>query len=95
MSVDRKELLRHRRALYFDCIMGSGIAIFSLTLLFMGIGNIQIANIASYLFSIVFWIFILGLGVFIIAIGLYGFYLEKKYPNGVPTKKKIRAPKIG
>lgn len=95
MSTDRKELLRHRRALYFDCIIGSGIAITSLTLIFTGTRYTEITDIPSYLLSVGFWIFFLGLAVFLIAIGIRGFYLEKKYPDGVPTKKKIRAPMVG
>ena len=92
MSTDKKELLRHRRALYFDCIAGTGTAIFSLTAIFIVTRVNQITNMVSFLFGVGFWIAFLGLSLFIIAIGLRGFYLEKKYPEGVPTKKKVRAP---
>ena len=95
MSTDKKEILRHRRALYFDCIMGSTIAILSLTLIFTGIRYTEITDIVSFLLSVGFWIFFLGLALFLIGVGLYGFYLEKKYPEGVPTKKEIRAPMVG
>jgi len=95
MSTDKKELLRHRKALYFDCILGSGIAIGSLTLIFTGTRYTQITDIASFFLSVGFWIFFLGLALFLIGVGLYGFYLEKKYPEGVPTKKEIRAPMVG
>jgi hypothetical protein len=95
MSVNRKDILRHRSALYFDCIVGSGIAILSLTLIFTGTRYTHITDIASFFLSVGFWIFFLGLAVFLIAVGLRGLYLEKKYPDGVPTKKEIRAPMVG
>ena len=95
MSTIKKDLLRHRRALYFDCIAGSGIAIFSLTLIFTGTRYTEITDFASYLLSLGFWIFFLAFALFLIGVGLYGFYLEKKYPEGVPTKKEIRAPMVG
>ena len=95
MSIDEKEAKRHRAALYFDCIVGSGIAIISLTLIFTGTRYTQIVDVASYLLSVGFWICFLGLALFLIGVGLYGFYLEKKYPEGVPTKKEIRAPMVG
>jgi len=93
--IDRKEeVLRHRRALYFDCIVGAGLGIFSLTLIILSARFVQVSNIGPYLFNLGFWIFFLGVAVTFIVIGLRGFYLEKKYPDGVPTKKKIRAPMV-
>jgi hypothetical protein len=53
---------------------------------------VNIMNIGPYLFNLGFWIFFLGVAVTFIVIGLRGFYLEKKYPEGVPTKKEVRAP---
>lgn len=92
MSTDQKEILRHRRALYFDCISGSGTAIFSLSAIFVNTLNRGIYNLATFMLGVGFWLFILGLSFFLIGVGLRGFYLEKKYPDGIPTKKKVRAP---
>ena len=93
--ISRKEILRHRRALYFDCILGTVIGTVSLTLIFTGTRYTEITDVASYLLSVGFWFAFLGLAVSLIIIGLRGLYLEKKYPDGVPTKKKIRAPMVG
>ncbi|MHA1411519.1 MAG: hypothetical protein ACTSUX_05410 [Promethearchaeota archaeon] len=94
MPDTRKDVLDYRKRIYFDCICGVICAIISLGSAFYFTSKEGIYNITIYMISLVFWLFWLALSLFLIFMGLYTYYLEKKYPEGKKTKKKLRPPII-
>jgi len=92
MSTNRKDVLRHRKSIYFDCICGATSAIISLSAIFYFTSREGIYDMTAYVISVTFWFFWLGLSLFLISLGLYTYYLEKKYPEGIKTKKKLKPP---
>lgn len=87
-----KEIKKERQAIYFDCILGGSLSIISITAITIRTFQIGILNLLTYALGLGFWIFMLGLALILIYVGIHTYYLEKKYPEGIPTKKPIKAP---
>ena len=89
----KDEAKEERKKLYFDLICGTVSAILALTgIIFFAIAY-GITNLAGFLTGLIFWICYLILSLFIIGVGLYTKYLERKY-GIMPKKKKELKPPI-
>ena len=92
MSLTHKDLKSQRIQIYFDCICGSACSITAL----IGIGVFTqqegILYPANYAMGLTFWIGYLLLSIFIICLGIYTYFREKKFDPDVIPNKKLRAP---
>jgi len=88
-----EEMRKERQAIYFDCICGGSISIISIAAIIIRTFQVGIfENYITYALGLGFWIFMLGISLVLIYVGIHTYYLEKKYPKGVPTKKPIKPP---
>jgi hypothetical protein len=88
-----KEIKKERQAIYFDCICGGSISIISITAIIIRSFEVGVfENYLTYALGLGFWIFMLGVALLLIYVGIHTYYLEKKYPEGVPVKKPIKTP---
>ena len=87
-----KEIKKQRQAIYFDCILGGSLSIMSITAIFIRTFEVGIYNPVSYALGLGFWIFMLICALVLIYTGIHTYFLEKKHPEGIPTKKPIKSP---
>ena len=87
-----KQIKKERQAIYFDCILGGSLSIMSITAIIIRTFQVGISDLLSYVLSLGFWIFVLGVASLLIYVGIHTYYLEKKYPEGIPTKKPVKTP---
>jgi len=87
-----EDVRKVRIAIYFDCIVGISIATYAIIAIIAHTAQLGIQNPITYALGLGFWIFILGLAFTLIYVGIHTYYLEKKYPEGIPTKKPFKAP---
>jgi len=87
-----EDIRKERLAIYFDCICGGSISIISITAIFVRTFEVGISDPLSYALGLGFWIFMLIVSLVLIYVGIHTYYLEKIYPEGVPTKKPIKTP---
>ena len=83
-----------RKRLYFDLICGIISSILAITgIIFFAI-MYGITDYAGFITGLIFWIFYLCLSIFMIIIGLYTGYIEKKYGLYIRKRKKKKKKKI-
>ena len=87
-----EDIRKERLAIYFDCISGGSLSILSITAIIIRTFQVGILDPLSYALGLGFWIFMLVVSLVLIYVGINTYYLEKKYPEGVPTKKPIKTP---
>ena len=87
-----KEIRKHRQAIYFDCILGGSLSIMSITAILIRTFEVGIYDLFSYAVGLGFWIFMFLCSLVLIYEGIYTYFLEKKHPEGIPTKKPIKSP---
>jgi hypothetical protein len=93
-ATNQKEISRMRKSIYFDCICGASSSIISISAMIFFSVTEGIRNLQFYFIGMAFWIIWLILSLSLISFGLYSYYLEKKYPEGLRTRKKVEPPII-
>jgi len=77
--------------IYFDCIFGGSISTIAIIIIIVYANqNVNLDPIVFY-GGLGFWNFILIGSIFLIYVGIHTYFLKKKYPEGIPTKKPVRA----
>jgi len=85
---------RKRFDIYFDCIFGGSLSTIAIIIIIVHANQNVIQNPIGFYSGLGFWIFILIGSLYLIYVGIHTYFLEKKYPEGIPTKKPVRAPII-
>lgn len=85
------EVTNERIKLYFDLIVGTILSTGAIVGLFFWKNIVDFHNVMWWVAGLIFWIFYLGLSVFLIGIGFYTRYKEKHYDEEKP-RKDLRAP---
>ena len=87
------DIRKDRQAIYFDCICGGSISIISITFIIIRTFEVGIfENYVTYALGLGFWIFLFICSLFLIYEGIHTYFLEKKHPEGIPSKKPAKAP---
>ena len=87
-----KEIRKVRKAVYFDCILGGSLSMMSIIVIFVRTFEVGIYDPVSYALGLGFWIFLFICSLFLIYEGIHTYFLEKKHPEGIPSKKPAKAP---
>ncbi len=88
-----KEIRKVRQAIYFDCILGGSLSIGSITAIIIRTFEVGIfENYVTYALGLGFWIFMFICSLVLIYEGIHTYFLEKKHPEGIPSKKPVKAP---
>ena len=91
----RKKLKSLRTQIYFDCICGSVCSITAFIGIFFYTQQEGILFPINFVIGLSFWIGYLLLSVFMIGLGIYTFYREKRFDPDIKPKKKLKAPMVG
>jgi hypothetical protein len=89
----KSKLKNERIAIYFDCICGVTSSVISLVGIVFAVLNYGIYDIGWFYISLTFWIGYLILSIFLISLGIYGYYKQKDY-SAEKYKKKLKAPMV-
>lgn len=89
MSED--EVRRERKAIYCECIIGVISSIICLIGIFYSVFQYGIQDPTTFTLGFALWMGYLIFSLFIIFLGIRGFYHQKKYGMKKP-KKKIKPP---
>ncbi|MHA1460064.1 MAG: hypothetical protein ACTSO8_01170 [Promethearchaeota archaeon] len=95
MPTQHKDLKSQRIAIYFDCICGTICSISAFIGIFIFTQQEGILFPVNFTIGLSFWIGYLSLSLFIIGLGIYTYYQEKRFnPDAIP-RKGLRAPIVG
>ena len=95
MSSQLKRIKSERKAIYFDCIVGTVCAITAFIGIFYHTQQKGILYPVNFIVGLIFWFGYLGLSIFIMGLGIYTYYREKNFNPDAILKKKLRAPMVG
>lgn len=87
----KSKIKSERISIYFDCICGVISSTISLTGIFYVVINYGIYDPGWFTVGLIFLIGYLLFAIFLIFLGIYGYYQEKKYGTK-EYKKKLKAP---
>ena len=83
---------RKRFDIYFDCIFGGSISTIAIIVIIVYSTQNVIQDPVVFYGGLGFWIFMLIFSSLLIYEGIHTYFLEKKYPHGIPSKKPLKAP---
>ncbi|MHA1670116.1 MAG: hypothetical protein ACTSV5_06000 [Promethearchaeota archaeon] len=83
---------RKRFDIYFDCIFGGSISTIAIIVIVVFSTQNVIEDPAVFYAGLGFWIFILIGSLLLIYEGIHTYFLQKKHPHGIPSKKPLKAP---
>jgi hypothetical protein len=88
------KIKNERIQIYFDCICGTVCSISALIGIFFFVLPGGIKDFTFFVIGTTFWFGYLLLSLFIIGVGISGYYKSKNFSSDGPVSKKLKAPMI-
>ncbi|MFX1287715.1 MAG: hypothetical protein ACFFFY_04030 [Promethearchaeota archaeon] len=95
MSVQHKNVKSYRIQIYFDCICGSISSILTFIGIYVFTLQEGIVNPTHFVIGLSFWIGYFLLSIFVIGLGIYTYFREKRFNPDTISKKKLKSPIAG